>query len=90
MAPSYESELIDMVATTAVIDDQPSGFRGRMKREGSRVAILGFGTMVQNCLKAAELLQVVSILTIVADARFCKPLDGNLVRQLAQEYEFLV
>ncbi|KAM7486857.1 hypothetical protein LguiA_002866 [Lonicera macranthoides] len=33
--------------------------------------------MVQNCLKASELLQVVSVLTMVADARFCKPLDGN-------------
>ncbi|GFY80668.1 deoxyxylulose-5-phosphate synthase [Actinidia rufa] len=64
--------------------------RGRILREGSRVAILGYGTVVQNCLAAAQLLQVLGISTTVADARFCKPLDGNLIRQLAQEHEVLI
>ncbi|GFY80985.1 deoxyxylulose-5-phosphate synthase [Actinidia rufa] len=78
MAPSCESELMHMVG------------RGRILREGSRVAILGYGTVVQNCLAAAQLLQVLGISTTVADARFCKPLDGNLIRQLAQEHEVLI
>ncbi|XP_057500813.1 probable 1-deoxy-D-xylulose-5-phosphate synthase 2, chloroplastic [Actinidia eriantha] len=64
--------------------------RGRVLREGSRVAILGYGTVVQNCLAAAQLLQVLGISTTVADARFCKPLDGKLIRQLAQEHEVLI
>ncbi|PSS21068.1 1-deoxy-D-xylulose-5-phosphate synthase [Actinidia chinensis var. chinensis] len=64
--------------------------RGRVLIEGSRVAILGYGTVVQNCLAAAQLLQVLGISTTVADARFCKPLDGKLIRQLAQEHEVLI
>ncbi|PRQ37538.1 putative 1-deoxy-D-xylulose-5-phosphate synthase [Rosa chinensis] len=64
--------------------------KGRVLREGCRVAILGYGTIVQSCIAAAELLQVLNISTTVADARFCKPLDGNLIRQLAQEHEILI
>ena len=61
-----------------------------MLKEGSRVAILGYGTIVQNCLAAGKLLQVLGVSTTVADARFCKPLDGDLIRQLAQEHEVLI
>ena len=61
-----------------------------MLREGSRVAILGYGTIVQSCIAAAELLQVLGVSITVADARFCKPLDGDLIRGLAQEHEFLI
>ncbi|XP_059636259.1 probable 1-deoxy-D-xylulose-5-phosphate synthase 2, chloroplastic [Cornus florida] len=64
--------------------------RGRVLREGSTVAILGYGTMVQNCLAAARHLQALGISTTVADARFCKPLDGKLIRQLAQQHEVLI
>ncbi|KAL0337809.1 UNVERIFIED_CONTAM: putative 1-deoxy-D-xylulose-5-phosphate synthase 2, chloroplastic [Sesamum calycinum] len=64
--------------------------RGRILREGSRVAILGFGTIVQNCLAAAKLLDEHGVSVTVADARFCKPLDGHLIRQLAQEHEVLI
>nr|QTZ19492.1 1-deoxy-D-xylulose-5-phosphate synthase 2b [Bixa orellana]QTZ19496.1 1-deoxy-D-xylulose-5-phosphate synthase [Bixa orellana] len=64
--------------------------RGRVVREGSRVAILGYGTIVRSCVRAAELLQVFGISATVADARFCKPLDGNLIRELAQEHEVLI
>ncbi|XAR51202.1 1-deoxy-D-xylulose-5-phosphate synthase [Bertholletia excelsa] len=63
--------------------------RGRVLIEGSRVAILGYGTIVQNCLAAAH-LQVLGVFPRVADARFCKPLVGNLIRQLAQEHEVLI
>ncbi|KAK4415259.1 putative 1-deoxy-D-xylulose-5-phosphate synthase 2, chloroplastic [Sesamum alatum] len=64
--------------------------KGRVLREGNRVAILGFGTIIQNCLAAAELLQDLGIYVTVADARFCKPLDGDLIKQLAQEHEVLI
>ncbi|XVF47769.1 hypothetical protein PTKIN_Ptkin03bG0137000 [Pterospermum kingtungense] len=64
--------------------------KGRVLREGNRVAILGYGTIVQDCMKAAQLLQMVGISATVADARFCKPIDGDLVRQLAQEHEILI
>ena len=61
-----------------------------MLREGNRIAILGYGTVVQNCLAAADLLQALNIPITVADARFCKPLDASLVRRLAQEHEILI
>ncbi|KAK6131938.1 hypothetical protein DH2020_034320 [Rehmannia glutinosa] len=64
--------------------------KGKVLREGSRVAILGFGTIVQNCLAAAKILQDVGIFVSVADARFCKPLDGDLIKQLAKEHEVLI
>ncbi|XP_043707982.1 probable 1-deoxy-D-xylulose-5-phosphate synthase 2, chloroplastic [Telopea speciosissima] len=114
MAPSNETELMNMVATAAAIDDRPSCFRyprgngigailpqnnkgtpievgkGKVLMEGNKVAILGYGTIVQNCMVAAELLQVYGISVTVADARFCKPLDGSLIRRLAQEHEVLI
>lgn len=61
-----------------------------MLREGSRIAILGYGTAVQSCLAAADLLQTLNISITVADARFCKPLDASLIRQLVQEHEILI
>ncbi|KAL1548869.1 1-deoxy-D-xylulose-5-phosphate synthase [Salvia divinorum] len=64
--------------------------KGRILREGSRVAILGFGTIVQNCLAAAQLLHEHGISVTVADARFCKPLDGDLIKKLVQEHEVLI
>ena len=54
------------------------------------MAILGYGTIVQSCIAAAEILQVLDISITVADARFCKPLDGDLIRRLAQEHEHLI
>ncbi|CAI9098581.1 OLC1v1035255C1 [Oldenlandia corymbosa var. corymbosa] len=64
--------------------------RGRILTEGSRVAILGYGTIVQNCLAAGKLLEEIGISATIADARFCKPLDGILIRQLAKEHEVLI
>lgn len=59
--------------------------------EGSRVAILGYGSMVQQSLEAAKLLKSSHDLSVtVADARFCKPLDGDLVKKLAKEHEILI
>ncbi|KAL8127045.1 hypothetical protein AgCh_014101 [Apium graveolens] len=64
--------------------------KGRLIREGSRVAVLGYGTIVQSCLAAAQLLEEFGILITVADARFCKPLDGDLIKRLVREHEVLV
>jgi 1-deoxy-D-xylulose-5-phosphate synthase len=64
--------------------------KGRILREGSTIAILSYGARLQEALKAAEDLQARGLSTTVADARFCKPLDGELVRRLADEHEVLV
>jgi 1-deoxy-D-xylulose-5-phosphate synthase len=64
--------------------------RGRMIREGGRVAILSYGTRLQECLKAADELASRGIPASVADARFAKPLDIALLRQLATNHEALV
>lgn len=61
-----------------------------MLKKGNRVAILGFGTIVQNCLAASELLEQHGMHVTVADARFCKPLDGDLIKELAREHEVLI
>ncbi|KAJ1433521.1 Transketolase-like, pyrimidine-binding domain [Sesbania bispinosa] len=64
--------------------------KGRVLKEGSRVALVGYGTMVQSCMAAAKVLEAHGISTTVADARFCKPLDGVMMRQLAREHEILI
>lgn len=58
--------------------------------EGSKVAILGYGSIVQQCLAAATMLKSHGISITVADARFCKPLDTDLIRTLAKEHEILI
>jgi 1-deoxy-D-xylulose-5-phosphate synthase len=64
--------------------------KGRVLVGGNRVALLGYGTMVQACLKAARALEEHDVYVTVADARFCKPLDTELIRQLAAEHEVLI
>jgi len=65
--------------------------RGRILVEGTRVAILGFGTIIQNCLAAGKMLnEQAGISVTIADARFCKPLDGDLIKRLAKEHEILL
>jgi 1-deoxy-D-xylulose-5-phosphate synthase len=64
--------------------------RGRVVREGSRVAILSFGTRLSESLKAAEALAGRGVSVTVADARFAKPLDRELVLRLAAGHEALV
>lgn len=58
--------------------------------EGERVALLGYGTAVQNCLAAASLVANHGLQVTVADARFCKPLDHALIRSLAKSHEVLI
>jgi 1-deoxy-D-xylulose-5-phosphate synthase len=64
--------------------------RGRIISEGNKVALLSFGTRLSECMKAAEDLNARGLSTTVADARFCKPLDGDLVTRLAREHEVLI
>jgi len=64
--------------------------RGRILREGSAVAILSLGTRLQEALKAADQLATFGLSTTVADARFAKPLDHDLIRRLAQNHEVLI
>ncbi len=63
---------------------------GRVMREGTRVAILSFGTRLGESIKAAEALEARGVSVTVADARFAKPLDRNLVLRLAREHEALI
>jgi 1-deoxy-D-xylulose-5-phosphate synthase len=64
--------------------------KGRILREGSAVAILSLGTRLAESVKAAEQLAAFGLSTTVADARFAKPLDEDLVRRLAQNHELLI
>jgi 1-deoxy-D-xylulose-5-phosphate synthase len=64
--------------------------KGRIVREGSKVALLSLGTRLAECLKAADHLQSFGLSTTVADARFAKPLDTRLIRDLALNHEVLV
>ncbi|ODT56548.1 MAG: 1-deoxy-D-xylulose-5-phosphate synthase [Methylobacterium sp. SCN 67-24] len=64
--------------------------KGRIVREGSKVALLSFGTRLKDCLLAAEELGAAGLSTTVADARFAKPLDEDLIRRLARSHEVLV
>ncbi|MEZ5750611.1 MAG: 1-deoxy-D-xylulose-5-phosphate synthase [Paracoccaceae bacterium] len=64
--------------------------KGRMIREGKRVAILSFGTRLAEVLKAAEALEARGITPTVADARFAKPLDRDLILKLAADHEALI
>ena len=64
--------------------------KGRIVREGTTVAILSFGTRLAECLKAADLLAARGYSTTVADARFAKPLDVDLILRLARGHEALI
>lgn len=64
--------------------------KGRIVREGSRIAILSYGTRLAECLTAADQLETLGLSTTVADARFAKPLDTALIERLADEHEVLI
>ena len=64
--------------------------KGKIVREGNRVAILSFGGRLQESLKAADKLETKGISTTVADARFAKPLDQKLIMDLCLNHEVLI
>lgn len=80
-------------ATGISIPEKPKALeigKGRILREGSRVAILSYGTRLGEAMKAAEQLDTLGLSATVADARFAKPLDTDLVGRLADEHEVLI
>src|ERR1019366_10430784 len=64
--------------------------KGRIIREGPKIALLSFGTRLAECEKAADELAALGLSTTIADARFMKPLDVDLVLKLAREHEILL
>ena len=100
MALSDEAELMHMTATAAGINDRPSAIRYprgegvgvELPAKGTplEIGILSLGSRLQECLKAAEDLGARGLSVTVADARFAKPIDEDLVRKLATDHEVLV
>ncbi len=79
--------------TGAVIDTNPQPLaigKGKIICEGSDVAILSFGTRLAESIKAAEILKKENISVTVADARFAKPLDAELITKLAKTHKVLI
>jgi 1-deoxy-D-xylulose-5-phosphate synthase len=64
--------------------------KGRIIREGTKIALLSFGTRLGECEKAADELAALGLSTTIADARFMKPLDLDMVLKLAREHEVLL
>jgi 1-deoxy-D-xylulose-5-phosphate synthase len=64
--------------------------KGRVMREGTKVALFSFGARLAECLNAADELAALGLSTTVADARFAKPLDIDLLLRLAREHELLL
>jgi 1-deoxy-D-xylulose-5-phosphate synthase len=64
--------------------------KGRIVREGTKIALLSFGTRLAECEKAADELAALGLSTTIADARFMKPLDVDLVLKLARDHEILL
>ncbi|HET9231238.1 MAG TPA: 1-deoxy-D-xylulose-5-phosphate synthase [Vitreimonas sp.] len=64
--------------------------KGRILREGTSVALLNFGARLSECAKAADKLAAMGLSATLADARFAKPLDEDLIRRLAREHEVLL
>ncbi|MDF1802510.1 1-deoxy-D-xylulose-5-phosphate synthase [Thalassovita sp.] len=77
---------VDMPDTPQVLEIG----KGRMIQQGARVAILSFGTRLGEVQKAAESLTAKGITPTVADARFAKPLDRDMILQLAADHEALI
>ena len=64
--------------------------RGRIMREGTKIALLSLGGRLTECMKAAQELGTYGLSTTVADARFAKPLDTGLINRLAREHEVVI
>jgi 1-deoxy-D-xylulose-5-phosphate synthase len=64
--------------------------KGRIVRQGTKIALLSFGTRLAECEKAADELATLGLSTTIADARFMKPLDVDMVLKLAREHEILL
>ena len=80
-------------ATGIEIPDNPEILeigKGRILKEGSQVALLSYGTRLGEAMMATKQLETLGLSTTVADARFAKPLDHDLVKQLADNHQVLI
>jgi 1-deoxy-D-xylulose-5-phosphate synthase len=64
--------------------------KGVIRREGKDVALIGYGNSVGECMKAANMLEEAGLTATVMDARFCKPLDAEMIRRLAKEHPAVI
>jgi 1-deoxy-D-xylulose-5-phosphate synthase len=64
--------------------------KGRIMREGNRIALLSIGTRLADCLKVSDILTAQGMPITVADARYVKPLDQELIARLAKEHDILI
>ena len=64
--------------------------KGKIVREGTSIAILSYGALLQESLKAADMLAAQGLSCTVADARFAKPIDADLTERLAKDHEVLI
>jgi 1-deoxy-D-xylulose-5-phosphate synthase len=81
----------DGIGIEMPIDAEPLPIgRGRILREGGTIALLSLGTRLADCLDAADVLGTRGLSTTVADARFAKPLDAELVLSLARRHDVLI
>lgn len=64
--------------------------KGVIRREGKDVALIGYGNSVGECMKAAAMLEDAGLSATVMDARFCKPLDTEMIRRLAKEHPAVI
>ncbi|MEM9494967.1 MAG: 1-deoxy-D-xylulose-5-phosphate synthase [Pseudomonadota bacterium] len=84
--PRGEGIGVDMPAEGKILEIG----KGRIVREGTKVALLSYGGRLAETLKAADTLEAQGLSTTVADARFAKPLDHDLIDRLAREHEALI
>lgn len=84
--PRGEGTGVDMPETGNILEIG----KGRIVREGTTIAILSYGAHLEVCLQAAELLGTFGLSVTVADARFMKPLDTQLIRELADNHELVL
>ena len=80
-------------AEGAMMDDAATPLeigKGRILREGTTVALLNFGARMSEAAKAADKLAAMGLSSTLADARFAKPLDEDLIRRLAREHEVIL
>ena len=112
MAAADEADLMNMIATSAGINDRPSAVRyprgegvgvdlpskgipleigkGRIIRKGNTVAILSLGGRLSESLLAADDLTTRGLLITVADARFAKPIDEQMIEELVSSHDILI
>jgi 1-deoxy-D-xylulose-5-phosphate synthase len=84
----------DLLAAEGITDDLKGTplevGKGVIRREGKDVALIGYGNSVGECMKAAAMLEDAGLSATVMDARFCKPLDTEMIRRLAKEHPAVI